>query len=155
MTDIILHAWHWVILGLFLIALESCGIGGMLLGAAASGFVIASIVHYYPDLVWSTQVICYGFLTIGFTWLYWHFFKPVNLTKSENTVNNRAAQLKGSLITLKQDLPLGEGKVQIADTLWHVKNTDNAPLQCGDSILVTGYSGMVLLVCVDNKRIVK
>ncbi len=146
MTLFILYYWHWVVLGLFLIALEAFGIGGILLGASGAGFIIAGIVFYWPELAWTTQVIGYGFLTLGFTLAYRYGFKFSGKSPRTFDFNDRAGQLKGSTIQLTQDLPLGEGRTQIGDTLWRVRHEDRRPLKAGDTALVVGHEGMILLI---------
>ena len=144
MSTLTLHAWHWLVLGLVLIGLESLGAGGFLLGAALSGIITALITSSVPSLDWTTQIIFFSGMALSFTAAYCLFFKKFNQKSEQMHLNDRAAQLRGRVITLAYDLPHGVGQVNIGDTLW--KARCNVAVKAGDVVIIIGNESMTLLI---------
>jgi len=144
MKTIVFHPWYWLVLGLALIGLESLGMGGFLLGGALSGVLMGAFTWIKGDIHWTTQLILFSCLTIVLTLIYWRVFKKFNQKSDNPKLNDRAAQLQGSIIVLKEGLPTGSGRIQIGDTLWKAKSKE--PLKKGASVVVYDNKGMVLLI---------
>ena len=150
MESLVFYPWYWLVLGFALIALESLGAGGFLLGGALAGVLMGLLTWLKGDLHWSTQVITFGFLTVIFTLLYWRFFKRFNQKTDNPVLNNRAAQLHGRTLTLEIDLPEREGRIQIGDTLWKVKS--NQALKKGSHVIIHDSDDTTLLIKkIDNE----
>lgn len=139
-----LQPWHWLILGIILLVLETLGVGGFMIGFAIACLVQSALVYFVPNLAWSFQLFVFAINSLVFTFLYWKVFKPFNEKTDQVNINDRAAQMTGRRMTLEQSLPHGEGKVVIGDTFWRIRSTES--LEQGDAIVVTGSEGMVLLV---------
>ncbi|MBY6187894.1 NfeD family protein [Marinobacter hydrocarbonoclasticus] len=139
-----LQAWHWLVLGLVLLGLEALGSGGFLLGAAAAGILLSLLLWIWPELSWSSQLMIFAVSAVVFTVIYWRGFRRFNQASEQPTLNDRAAQLVGRSWVLAQDLPAGESKVQVGDTLWRVRCEQ--PLSVGTRVQVSGSDGMTLLL---------
>jgi membrane protein implicated in regulation of membrane protease activity len=139
--------WHWLVLGLVLIALEALGAGGFLIGAAIAAFIL-SLMTYMDGFAWEWQIIIFAGLSLVFTGIVWRFFKKSTDNSEAEMINNRASQLIGRVEKANQEVFAGQGKIQIGDTLWKVKTEEN--IQEGDVIEVYGAEGMTLLIRVKH-----
>ena len=136
--------WQWLVLGIILLTLETLGIGGFFIGIALASVVQSIIVFAFPGIGWSFQLFIFAVNSLVFTFLYWKVFKPFNNRTDQPSINDRAAQMIGRRVQINEDIPHGEGKVQIGDTYWRVRAEEG--LVAGDSVTVTGSDGMLLLV---------
>ena len=136
--------WHWLILGFVFLGLEALGAGGFLLGSALGALLVAAMLWFAPALLWSWQLVWFGLGSLLFTLGYWRLFRRVNEKTDHNQLNNRAAQLIGRVLDVTEPIIDGQGRVQIGDTLWKVRASDN--IESGEKIRVVGTDGMVLLI---------
>ena len=139
-----IQVWHWLILGLVLLGAEALGAGGFFIGAAVAALVQASMVALFPEMSWQIQITTFAIMAVGFTVLYWKFFKSYNEKTDNEQINDRAIQMIGRRVTLIEDVSTGQGKVQFGDTLWKIKS--QGPLVSGDIIEVYDNEGMELMV---------
>ncbi|CAM3505468.1 NfeD family protein [Parendozoicomonas haliclonae] len=137
-----LEPWHWVILCFLLLGVEALGAGGFLLGAAAAAVVQALLLWMIGDFSWPWQLASYGSMTLVFSIIWWVFLRKPGQNTADPLLNNRAAQMIGRVITLEEDIPAGQGRVQIGDTKWKVSAF--GPLHKGDHVLVASAEGMTL-----------
>ncbi|MDO6594878.1 NfeD family protein [Neptuniibacter sp. 1_MG-2023] len=137
-----LSYWHWIILGLLLLAGEALGAAGFLIGLAISAFMIGALLAV--DLVhdWQIQFLLFALFSVLASIVFWKFFRSQNTTDEAVNINNRAAQLIGRKLTLQADVDNGQGKIQIGDTLWKVEAEGD--LKTGTLIEVYASEGMVL-----------
>lgn len=139
-----LQPWHWLILTFLLLALEALGTSGFLLGSAIASVLLAGIIWLNPELSWSWQIALFAILSLVCSLGYWKLFRKVNEQSDHPELNNRAAQLAGRVLVLDQDLPAGQGKIQVGDTLWKARADE--PLTKGMSVEIVGYEGMTLFL---------
>ena len=141
---ITLEPWHWMILLFVLLGAEALGAGGFLLGSAAAAAVVSLWLWLVSDMSWPTQLMIFGIGSLLLSLAYWKLFRKVNNKSDSPELNNRASQLIGRTIVLEHDLPAGQSKLQIGDTLWKVES--DRPVPQGSRVSVTGNQGMMLLV---------
>ena len=139
-----LQPWHWLILTFLLLGLEALGASGFLLGSAIASSLLALLLWLGPELSWAWQVAIFAFLSLVCSLGYWKVFRRVNNQSDYPELNNRAAQLVGRVQQLDQDLPAGQGKIQVGDTLWKVRADE--PLSQGDHVEIVAYEGMTLIL---------
>lgn len=139
-----LQPWHWLILVFLFLGAEALGAGGFLLGSAIAAAVVSLWLWLVPEMGWPVQLLMFGIGSLLFTLAYWKLFRNVNNKNDSPELNNRALQLVGRTITLEHDLPAGQSRLQIGDTLWKVESDRNISQGC--KVSVTGHRGMVLLV---------
>ena len=113
--------YHWIALGLILLTAEVLGTAGFLLGAAVAALGMGAVVWLAPELSLGWQLVIYAFGALGASWLYFQVFRDAQDQPARPLLNKRAARLVGHQFKLEEDIELGEGKVQIGDTMWHVK----------------------------------
>ncbi|MBO9492515.1 NfeD family protein [Thalassotalea sp. G20_0] len=141
---ITLEPWHWLILLFMLLGAEALGAGGFLLGSAAAAAVVALWLWLVPDMNWPIQLVMFGTGSLLLSLAYWKLFRKVNNKSDSPELNNRASQLIGRTIVLEHDLPAGQSKLAIGDTLWKVES--DRSVAKGSKVSVTGNQGMMLLV---------
>ncbi|USE39193.1 NfeD family protein [Endozoicomonas sp. SCSIO W0465] len=139
-----LEPWHWLILLFVFLGAEALGAGGFLLGSAAAAAVVSFWLWLVPDMSWPVQLVIFGIGSLLLSLAYWKLFRKLNNRSDSPELNNRASQLIGRTIVLEHDLPAGQSKLQIGDTLWKVES-DRSVSQ-GSKVSVTGNQGMMLLL---------
>ncbi|MDP0562028.1 MAG: NfeD family protein [Candidatus Endonucleobacter sp. (ex Gigantidas childressi)] len=141
-----LEYWHWIILFFLLLSIETIGAGGFLLGGATAALVVAGVNWLLPNLDWAEQLAIFAALSLVFTVAYWYFFQRVDDRDEFPELNNRGSQLIGHYFELREDLPYGQGRVQIGDTLWKVKGNSKKTLVKGTLVVVAGCQNMTLFI---------
>lgn len=139
-----LEPWHWLILFFLFLGAEALGAGGFLLGSAIAAAMLSLWLWLVPEMSWPVQLVIFGIGSLLFTLAYWKLFRKVNNKNDSPELNNRALQLVGRTIVLEHDLPAGQSRLQIGDTMWKVES-DRSVSQ-SNKVSVTGNRGMVLLV---------
>ena len=139
-----LQPWHWLILTFLILGMEALGTGGFLLGIAAASAVVAGFQWLYPTMAWTTLFVIFAILSLVFTVLYWKYFRKHNEESDHPELNNRAAQLIDRIVTLEQDFPDGQGRIQLGDTLWKIRS--EKPLSKGMKVFVSDVDGMILIL---------
>ncbi len=131
--------WHWFILGMILLGLETLGVGGFLIGigVAAIGQGIISLIA--PSLSWQVQLVLFGVMALVFSFVYWKFFRKVNEKTDRPAINDRARQMIGKTATV-----VAPNKIQIGDVMWDYECDDKPAI--GDTVTVTEANGMTLVV---------
>ena len=126
-----INAYHWIALGLILFAAEALGAAGFLLGTAAAALVVGLLSLVMPGLA------------IVASLLYVKVFRDEQ-ESTPDELNHRAESLVGTEFELTDDLPGGDGRVQIGDTFWHVHA--DADLARGARVRVVSADTMQLKV---------
>ena len=139
-----LQAWHWLILGIFVLILELLGAGGFLLGIGVAALVVSATMAVIPGLDWHWQFLLFAILSVVVTFIYWKKFRHFNEKTQQPLLNARVQRLIGRKVSLLTPLVNGTGKVQIEDALWTVSSSQELPK--GAIVTITGAEGMTLLV---------
>ena len=140
-----LESWHWLTLSFLLLAIETLGAGGFLLGSAGASVLIAAVIWLIPALGWTEQLSLFAIFSIIFTVGYWKLFRKENNKSDYPELNNRASQLIGRVFELDQDLLPGHQKrIQLGDTLWRVQS--NKPLWKNSVVEGVGSEDMLLII---------
>lgn len=147
MTDLIMilegmQAWHWMAIGVTLLAIEVWTGTEILLGIGL-GALAVGITHKLVPLGWGEQLIALALYSGMATFVYWKKFRAAKVENNYPQINKRAEQLIGRTAPLMSPLEAGRGKVQIGDALWEVTGPD---LPEGAQVRVTGADGMTLVV---------
>ncbi len=137
-------AYHWLALGLLLLIGEVLGTAGFLLGAAVAALGMGVVLWLVPELSFGWQLVIYAIAAVAATLLYFQVFRDAQSEPARPLLNKRAKRLVGHQFKLEEDIELGEGKVQIGDTLWHVKS--ESPLTKGTLVEVVDTDRMQLVI---------
>lgn len=144
-----LTIWHWVGLGIVLLAIE-VGVGTFdLLWVAAGAFLTALFVLIVPAPMngWAGQLTFFGLAAIVFVVSGRTLFKGLrNRTTSHPNLNDRFANMLGQRGEAATNFDQGRGKVKLGDTVWLAMQSDDTVIVEGDQIVVTGSEQGMLKV---------
>lgn len=144
-----LSAWHWLALGIVLLAIE-VAVGTFDLLWVAAGALLTAVFALLVPLPaggWQGQMVFFGVVAIVFVTLGRTVFKGLRYRKTSHpNLNDRFANMvgqSGSAATVFVD---GRGKVKVGDTVWLAKQADASAILEGEPIVVTGSADGMLQV---------
>ncbi|ANS84727.1 Inner membrane protein YbbJ [Vibrio scophthalmi] len=136
--------WHWLALGLALLAAELLGAAGYLLWLGISALLVGLLLSLLP-LSWQLQWVSFGAFALVTTWLWWRRqLKQDQESDESRTLNQKEKQLVGQVITLEEDIPAGKSRIRIADTTWSAYCEQSLP--AGTVVKVIGIDGITLII---------
>ncbi len=137
------NVYFWWGLALILMAAEAFMPGAFLLWLGFAGAAMGVLVWLAPSLPGVWQAAAFALFAVISVEIYRRFVKPREPRSDKPLLNQRAAQLVGRSLVLKDAINGGRGKEQIGDALWSLTGPD---LPAGTRVVVTGFDGMVLIV---------
>ncbi len=137
-----LQPWHWLVLGIVLMAAELLLPGFFLLWFGIAAVVVAAVVGLAPELAPSLQLLLFALLALVAVAVYLRFFRRPEEGDAP-ALNRRAEQLVGQVFELDGPLRDGRGRVRAGDTLWPVVGPE---LPAGAKVRVVGVAGTRLRV---------
>ena len=130
---------------MLLLGLELLGTAGFFLGIASSAVVVGLFVWLFDSFGVVEQLLLFAGLSLIYSWLYFQFFRKRTVDETDNRLlNNRAAQLVGTVVEASAAVQDGAGRIAIGDTLWSVRVEGDVAE--GEKVRVTGADGMDLLI---------
>ncbi len=138
-----LEPWHWMAIGVAVLALEVLLSTEVLLGIGLGALATALVFKSVPSLSWQLQVLWFALFSVLATVVYWKKFRATLQQSDQPLLNKRTEQLIGKSVELLEPISNGTGKVQIADALWTVQGPE---LVKGTQVRVIAAHGMVLIV---------
>lgn len=136
-----LTVWHWVGLGIVLLAVEVAVGTFDLLWVAAGAFLTAlfAVVVPLPAGGSQGQMIFFGVVAIAFVTLGRTAFKGLRRGKTSHpNLNDRLANMVGQHGAAATPFVDRRGKVKVGDTVWLATLADAVAISEGDAIVVTG-----------------
>jgi membrane protein implicated in regulation of membrane protease activity len=137
-----MQAWHWAVLAGVMLILELATPTFFFAWLAAGALATAAVAWFVPQLIWQVQVLVFAlaaFIAVGA----WFRFRPLPAASGHPMLNQRAASLIGTTVTLEQPVINGRGRARLGDTTWPVSGPD---LPTGAVVKVVGMDGTRLLV---------
>ncbi len=144
-----LTVWHWVGLGIVLMAIEVVVGTFDLLWVALGAFLTAlfALIVPLPAGGWEGQLTFFGFVAIAFVISGRTIFRGLRMRASSHpNLNDRLANMVGQHGHAATGFDGGNGKVKIGDTVWLAQQTDGGAIPEGAAIVVTGAEHGVLKV---------
>ncbi|EGU40014.1 NfeD family protein [Vibrio scophthalmi] len=136
--------WHWLALGLALLAAELLGAAGYLLWLGISALLVGLLLSLLP-LSWQLQWVSFGAFALVTTWLWWRRqLKQDQESDESRTLNQKEKQLIGQVITLEDAIPAGKSRIRVADTTWSAYCEQSLP--AGTVVKVIGIDGITLII---------
>jgi membrane protein implicated in regulation of membrane protease activity len=135
--------WHWWILGLGLIILETVLPGTFFLWMGVAALVLGVVTWLAPALGWELQLMLFAALSLLsiVAWRLWRRRVPDDADGS--TLNRRGQQYVGRVFVLETPIENGFGKVRLGDGHWRVRGDDQA---AGTRVRVVAVDGVLLVV---------
>ena len=140
--------WYWLVFGMILIAAEIMVPSFTLFWFGLAALLVALLVFLVPECSLSLQIICWALGSIGFTFLWFKYFKPTMIDRTKAGISREAVTGETGIVTR---VPQDEirGIVRFAMPLlgsdeWEFICHDHCSI--GDRVEVTDVSGNTLVV---------
>lgn len=116
--------WHWYILGIILVTIEMLVPTFFALWIGISAFLTGTVLFFVPSLAWEYQILLFAVLSIVSV-IAWHQYYVKNpIATDEPLLNRRGEQYIGRIITIKEPIVDGQGKIRIDDSTWKIEGQD-------------------------------
>jgi membrane protein implicated in regulation of membrane protease activity len=143
--------WHWLALGLVLIALELAAAGGfyvIFFGIAAVVVAVLQLAGVSGPL-W-TQLLLFSLLSVV-SLLF--FRSPMLRWMKLDGAGGDVDSLVGETAIVKQDIAAGEiGRVELRGTSWSARNRGGELLTTGRRCVVVGVDRLMLIIEPEGAR---
>lgn len=139
-----MNHWHWLTLGLILLAGELLGTAGYFLWIGLSAIVVGALYSFIP-MSWQLQWISFAVFALFSTWLWWKYQHTKDKkSDSKRQLNQKEKQLVGQTSRVEEDILAGSCRVTIGDTTWAAKSEEN--ISKGTMIRVVSIDGIILTI---------
>lgn len=116
--------WHWWVLGVFLLILETFAPGAFLLWLGVSAMVTGVLALVVPSAPLAVKALFFAVMSVVSV-VGWRVYQRKHPTKTKDSLlNRRGAQLVGQRFILSEALSGGRGHTKLGDTLWSVEGPD-------------------------------
>ncbi len=135
--------WHWWILAVGMMTLEVLLPTFFFIWLGAAAFVTGIILWLMPSLSWEIQLVIFSVLSIVSVIVSRKYYDNGEVDTDEPFLNRRSEQYIGRVITLKEPIIDGTGKIKVDDSIWKVVG-DDCP--AGTKIRVVSADNVLLHV---------
>lgn len=137
--------WHWLALGLALLAVELLGTAGYFLWLGLSGLLMGMLMVFVP-MGWQLQWMTFASFTLLTTWLWWRRqFKTDRISDSQRSLNQKEKQLIGQRIAITDDVKAGIiTRIHLADSTWSAISDED--ISAGSIIEIVELDGITLKI---------
>ena len=139
-----MNHWHWLTLGLLLLAGELLGTAGYFLWIGLSAVTVGILYSVIP-MSWQLQWVSFSVFSLFSTWLWWRYQHKKDI-KSDSTrqLNQKDKQLLGQITRLDDDVLAGNCRIKLGDTTWSAKSFEN--ISKGTMVCVVSVDGIILTI---------
>ncbi len=136
--------WHWLVLGLLLIAGEVFVPSTLLLWPGLSAILVGAIAFFMPSLGWPVLLLIWAGLSIALV-VGWLAYKKKCPSKDKpSNINRRGEQYVGRHFTLTRDIVNNVGELHVDDTRWRIVCSHDLP--AGTKVIAKSVEGTSLRV---------
>lgn len=140
--------WYWLIFGMILVVGEMLVASFTLFWFGLAAFLVALILFIAPESPLSLQIICWALGSIGFTFLWFKYFKPTMTDRTKAGISREAVTGETGIVTRAPQDEI-RGIVRFSMPLlgadeWEFICHDGCSI--GDRVEVTDVSGNTLIV---------
>lgn len=139
-----LEFWHWLILGVLLMALEVLAPAMVLMWFGFGAVVTGIALWVFPALPLGGQILIFALVSLVsvFGWRK-SGFREENIKSDTPDLNNRLYSHVGKEYVLTGAIINGRGSIRVGDTAWRVQGAD---MPSGTRVKVTGVDGVIFTV---------
>lgn len=136
--------WHWLVLGVLLMALEVLAPAMLLMWFGFGAIVTGIALWLLPSLPLSGQIVLFALVSVlsVFGWRKSRF-REENIHSDTPDLNNRLHSHIGKEYVLTEAIINGRGTMRVGDTAWRVQGAD---MPAGTRVRVTGVVGVIFTV---------
>jgi membrane protein implicated in regulation of membrane protease activity len=134
--------WHWVVLGLGMVALEVMIPGAFFIWIGIAALILGGITFLLPLSV-TAQLLLFGVVALLITVLGRKIIRLQVNGGPPATINCRGQQFVGQTIVLDVPIVNNRAHVTVADSKWRIQGPD---LPAGAVVKVVGIDGNMLIV---------
>lgn len=135
--------WLWWGIASLMLVLELMTFGGFLLWIALSAGITGLLAWVMPDLSLAWQAALFSLAAITSTFLWRGYLQKHPKRATSHTLNRRAEQYIGRVVTLAEAVTNGQGRIHLEDTEWRVEGQD---MPAGTKVKITGVDGIILKI---------
>ena len=135
--------WHWWVLGAVLIAIEVFAPSTVFLWPTVAAAIVGFALLALEGMGWQYQALLFAALSV-ISIVGWRAYARTRPIESDDpTLNRRAEKHVGRVVTLKEPIVDGRGRIMIDGISWTVKGED---MEAGCAIKVVAADGALLMV---------
>lgn len=135
--------WHWWMVAVALVIIEILAPTFFALWMAIAAFLTGVALYLVPEMQWEYQVFLFAILSVASIIVWRHYYSKNPIATDEPLLNRRGEQYVGRVITLKEPIVDGHGKVQVDDSTWKIEGED---CPAGTKIKVVSVNNVVFQV---------
>ncbi len=135
--------WHWWVLAVGLLTLEVLLPAFFFIWLGAAAFVTGVFYWLMPTMTWEQQLVLFSVLSVVAVVVSRLYFDNSTVKTDEPLLNRRSERYVGRVITLKEPIVDGVGKIQVDDSTWKVVGED---CPAGTKIRITAADNVLLHV---------
>ena len=139
--------WHWWIIAVLLVIIEILAPTFFALWMAIAAFLTGAALFLMPEMQWEYQVFIFALLSVISIVVWRHYYIKNPIATDEPLLNRRGEQYIGRVITLKEPIIDGHGKVQVDDSTWKIEGKD---CPTGTKIKVVSVNNVLFQVEIIN-----
>jgi len=124
MMEVVMDFWHWWIIAVVLVIIEILAPTFFALWMAIAAFLTGVALFLMPEMQWEYQVFLFATLSVISIVVWRHYYIKNPIATDEPLLNRRGEQYIGRVITLKEPIIDGHGKVQVDDSTWKIEGKD-------------------------------
>ena len=122
--EVVMDFWHWWIIAVVLVIIEILAPTFFALWMAIAAFLTGVALFLMPEMQWEYQVFLFATLSVISIVVWRHYYIKNPIATDEPLLNRRGEQYIGRVITLKEPIIDGHGKVQVDDSTWKIEGKD-------------------------------
>jgi len=136
--------WHWLVIGVFFLALEVFAPGAILMWFGFGGLLTGFLLWLIPAMNLEWQVLIFAVFS-GVSLLVWRKFGINNddIKTDQPHLNNRLQSYIGQKTILIKAIENGTGLAKVGDSAWKVQGED---LPKGTRVKIVGLNGVFFKV---------
>jgi hypothetical protein len=139
--------WHWFALAAMLVGLEIISTTFYFLWPGVAAAIVGVLLYFFPSLGVDYQIILFSLMAVVST-IVWKRYAPESWISTEPhpTLNRRTAQYEGRRAKVAVAFSNGRGAILLDDTRWSAVTNDGSDPAAGETVVVTGADGSLLMV---------